>query len=470
MTPEDKSKSSEPRGFGPDEFSVFMPSHARRPGLGARQILFIGVAGACVLGVGLGLWAKPAMSERQAMAAKPADAPKAAPPPPARQLEIVVDDRPAPLGKPIDVLPSRGAPPSAPLVPQPPIPQNRALPWPDAAPTAPPEGLIKTRVVAPEPPRAPRAAPPAAERPKADRPRLAPLVVAALVPPKPAPPKAVPQKTVATKAVAPKAIVKSQPLAPVRLAKDQPDPKAHRLELARATTARAEAHRLELAETANAAKTARAAARHQQIELARAEARGRAEARAEAKAQALAYARDDARKRARLVALAHAVQRLLPHQARTAPSEQARVEQARVERPHARKARHEPQVERASLKTRRAQRFAEPPPRAHAPVVPPAHASGLMKVSAPRCASRDAGQAIVCADPALGAAERQLNRAYQDARAAGVPDAQLQHQQQRWLAARSAAAREAPWAVHDVYIARIAELNGQAREAHGPGY
>jgi hypothetical protein len=460
MTPEDKSKSSEPRGFGPDEFSVFMPPRARRPGLGARQILFIGVAGACVLGVGLGLWAKPAMSERQAMAAKPADAPKAAPPPPARQLEIVVDDRPAPLGKPIDVLPSRGAPPPAPLVPQ-----ARALPWPDAAPSAPPEGLIKTRTEVAEPPPAPRAGAPRAERPK-----LAPLVVAALFPPKPAPPKAVPQKTVVAKAVASKAPTKNPPPAPVHLAKARPDPKAHGLELARAAAAKAQAHRLEVAETAKAARAEKAAARQQQIELARAEARGREEARAEAKAQALAFARDDARKRARLIALAHAVQRLLPHQARPAPVEQARVEVARVERPHARKARHEPRVERASLKTRRAQRFAEPPARVHAPVVPPARASGLMKVSAPRCAARNAGQAGVCADPNLGAAERQLTRAYQDARAAGVPDAQLQHQQQRWLAARSAAAREAPWAVHDVYIARIAELNGQAREAHDPGY
>jgi hypothetical protein len=464
MTPEDKSKSTEPRGVGPDEFSVFMPLRARPPGLGARQILFIGVAGACVLGVGLGLWAKPAMSERQAMAAKPADAPRAAPPSPARQLEIVVDDRPAPLGKPIDVLPSRGAPPPAPLVPQ-----ARALPWPDAAPTAPTQGLIETRAVAPEPAAAPKAAPQdtergTAEKPKADRPKLARLVVAALFPPRPASSKAVPENAVASKAVA-----KAQLPAPAHLARAASDPKtvakAHRLELARATAARAEAHRLELAETAKAAKAAKAAARQQQIELARAEARGRAEARAEARTEALAFARDDARKRARLVALAHAVQRLLPRQARPAP-----IQQARVERPHARKTRHEPQVERASLKTRRAPRLAEPPARVHVPVVPPAHASGLMKVSAPRCASRDAGQAIACTDPSLGAAERQLTRAYQDARAAGVPDAQLQHQQQRWLAARSAAAREAPWAVHDVYIARIAELNGQAREAHGPGY
>ena len=92
-----------------------------------------------------------------------------------------------------------------------------------------------------------------------------------------------------------------------------------------------------------------------------------------------------------------------------------------------------------------------------------------MKVSTtPHCARSDPGEAAVCADPSLGAADRQLSRAYQGARAAGVPDAQLRSQQQRWLAARSAAAREAPWAVHDVYLARIAELNGQARE-DGPG-
>ena len=90
-----------------------------------------------------------------------------------------------------------------------------------------------------------------------------------------------------------------------------------------------------------------------------------------------------------------------------------------------------------------------------------------MKVSTPRCDSPDPGEALVCADPNLGAADRQLARAYQSARAAGVPDAQLRQQQQRWRLARASMAREAPWAVHDVYLARIAELNGQARDAHG---
>jgi uncharacterized protein len=80
-----------------------------------------------------------------------------------------------------------------------------------------------------------------------------------------------------------------------------------------------------------------------------------------------------------------------------------------------------------------------------------------------RCVSADPGAALVCADPSLGAADRQMSRAYKDAEAAGVPAWQLRQQHERWLAARSAAARDAPWAVQDVYSARIAELRDQAR-------
>jgi hypothetical protein len=452
MTRHDKStdtepKSTGPKGVGPDEFSVFMPERPRRPGLGARHILFAGVAGACVLGVGLGLWARPAMSERQAAAALPADAPRPQAAAAARKLQIVVDDRPAPIGTPIDVLPAK-APPARAVTPP------RALPWPEpaTAPVALPPGLMKAHAVALQPAPAspsPKAVPPI---PRADKPRLAPLRVAALAAPRPVDAKPRPA-----------------PLTPVRLAKAAPSPKApvavkparaHKIELARAAAAKAAAHKLELAQAAKAAKAARA----QQIQLARAEARGRAEARAEAKAEALAFAREDARKRARLASLAHTFHRLLPHQAKAPPVEVAKLDRRR---PH--RTRHEPQVERASLKTHRAQHLA-PPMRVRSAPTAPSHASGLMKVSAPRCANRDPGQALVCADPSLGAADRQLSRAYQDARNAGVPDVQLQRQQQRWLAARSAAAREAPWAVHDVYLARIAELNGQAREAHGDGY
>ena len=110
-----------------------------------------------------------------------------------------------------------------------------------------------------------------------------------------------------------------------------------------------------------------------------------------------------------------------------------------------------------------------PPMRAQRPAsAPTARPVGLMKVSNPqRCASLDPGAALVCATPSLGAADRQMSRAFRDARAAGVPDWRLQQEHQRWLAARAAAAREAPWAVHDVYQARIAELNGLTHDAQG---
>jgi hypothetical protein len=446
--------------------------------MAARHILFAGVAGAGLLGVGLGLWARPAMNERQATAAAsaPADAPKA--PVGTRKLEIVVDDRPAPGGAPIDVLPAGPAPRLWSPPPTEPEPQ---------APVRPPQGLVRVEAVTPpEPP--PQAAPP---QPKpAAKAKLAPLVVVAAAKPKP---------------VAPKAKPPAAPLVHLARAAAAPAPKpAHSADLARAAAAKAAAHRIELAKAAKAAEKielaraakaekieaakaekielaraakaekvelARAAKleKQQQLQLAHAEAKGRAEARAEAKAQALADARDDARKRIRLASLVHAVQHALPHQAK--PHAPAPAEVAKVDRKPAHKVRHEPPVERASLKAPKAPHVVERPTRARAaPPAPPAHASGLMQVSTPRCASPDPGEAVVCADPSLGAADRQMARAYQGARAAGVSDAQLQHQQQRWLAARSAAAREAPWAVHDVYLARIAELNGLAKEAHGDGH
>lgn len=444
------STSSGSNGFGPEDFSVFIPPRARRPGFGTRHVLFAGVASACVLGAGLGLWARPGMNERQAAAA-PADRPAAMPVPANRKLQIVVNEHPAPIGAPIDVLPASGVHPTvAPIAPA-------AAPEP-LAPRLPPQGLLRVQDVSPLPAARLQPAPslkPAAKPKPAARPK--PTAVAALPAPKPAAAKARPP-------VAP----------PVHLAKAAPPSKpSHATELARASAAKAAAHRTEVAKAAQAARDARDArtAKADRLLLAKAQARAESEARAQAKAEALADARDDARKRARLAAIAHALQHLLPHEARPREARPAPVELAKLDRKHARKAHHEPRVEQASLKARKPSHPVEPPAHSHAaPVAPPPRVSGLMKVSAPRCASRDPGEALVCADPSLGAADRQLSRAYQGARAAGVPDAQLQRQQQRWLAARSAAAREAPWVVHDVYLARIAELNGLAKEAHGDGY
>ncbi|MBS0333883.1 MAG: hypothetical protein JSS35_14035, partial [Proteobacteria bacterium] len=74
----------------------------RRRTAGSRAVLFAGVAGACALGVGFGLWARPAMNERRVAVAAPE--PDATPADlAARRLKIVVGDGPAaPVGAPIE--------------------------------------------------------------------------------------------------------------------------------------------------------------------------------------------------------------------------------------------------------------------------------------------------------------------------------------------------------------------------------
>ncbi len=432
----------------PDNLDDFMPPAAGRRRATTRHVLFAGVAGACVLGAGLGLWARPAMNERQMAVAAPDEAVKAVKAAaPARRIQIVVDDSPAPIGAPIEVLSAVSAKPA-------PVAQPVPMPEPEPqGPVRPPQGLTRVQSIIPP---APAPSPPKPAPAKAKAPPKPPLAAPKLVlaKAKPAAPRVHP--------------------APVHLAKAAPPPakpsqkiilaRAARAEAAKAAKAKAEAdaHRIELAKASKAAKL-------EQLRLAKAEAKGRAEARAEVKAEALAEAQEDARKRARLASLAHALSRAtahaLAHAAKPAPT----VELARLDRKPGRKARHELKVEQASA--RKPLRPVEPSYRARAVQQAAQPHPGLMKVSTtPHCAGRDPGAALVCADPALGAAERQLTRAYQGARAAGVPDAQLQREQQRWLAARSAAAREAPWAVHDVYLARIAELNGMAHDAHGDGY
>ncbi len=478
------------------------PPPPRRRG---RAVLFAGVAGACVLGAGLGLWARPGMSERQLALTPPTPA---APAGPVRTLQVVVDNRPAPLGAPMQVLPTSDAKPAAPM----------ALPV-FTAPARAPDPVVRTPIApAPPPPVQMAAAPAPAPKPFAVA-RLAPILAAAIAAPKmlitrleaPKPPpillaKADPphkaDASAAGKAAAHKAALARaaeekaeqakadredearEQAAQTRLAElkvaqaKDAKAKAVQVRLAKAEAAKATAKAEHLAQLAQAQSKAqsRAAAlikvkadKAETVRLARAEAKGRAEARAEARADALAVAKEEAQKQIRLASLVRTIKRVLPHEARPQPEP---VRTAKLDRKRSKKAqRHEAVIERASLKGHKAAHAAEPPIRAHAaPAIPPPRPSGLMRVSASRCGQRDPGEALVCADPNLGAADRQLTRAYQGARAAGVSDAQLQRQQQRWLAARTAAAREAPWAVHDVYMARIAELNGQARDAHGDGY
>lgn len=77
--------------------------------------------------------------------------------------------------------------------------------------------------------------------------------------------------------------------------------------------------------------------------------------------------------------------------------------------------------------------------------------------------ARSTADRLVCVDPRLAAADRRMERAYQQALDAGVPEGVLRRQQEEWLDARDQAARDGPEALADIYGQRIAELQGMAR-------
>lgn len=364
-----------------DHFDLSPPDRAPPP-RGQGRLLAAGVVSAVSLGVGLGLWARPAPpTEAQPMVLAPEDAPRPA-------LQIVFDDTPAPLGPLLEVLP--GEPASTPE-PSPPPPDL-------IAPRRPAAGLMKVdAVVVDEPPPVParKVAPkPAVEpksRPKIDKP---PRIQTAQAKPKP---KAEKLRVAVAK---PKPVAK--PKGAMKLAKAEKPTKA---------------------EKAKAAKLAQATAKRETALKAKTEAR-------------------------RMAALA-----------KTTKAAKRKTQLAEAKAQKSRK------IEKASVKIVVAK---APPPKPKPPVTkrPPPVGQGPLRVARnDACASSDPGQAVVCADRRLGARDRQLQRAYRDAEAAGVPASALQRQQARWLQARAAAAREAPWAVEDVYEARISELNDLTRDA-----
>lgn len=364
--------------------------------MATRALLFGGVAMACAAGVGVGLWARPSDLERPgAPKVQPAALPMT---PGDRRLAIVVDDTPAPVGKPLDVLGRPAprpatAPPHAQAQVAPRMPAQVVPPAAAelAAPRRPPEGLV--RVVAPIPgPLIPAKAPPPPVT------QIAPVVA-----PRPVKAKAAaPIPTVSP----PKVAAAKAGTAKVRAAKIPPaKPRADRSE------------RLAL-------KASRGKHRVRETEMAEAAA-------------------PPPKPRHGLSAITHVLARLAPHHAKIETAEAA---------PPPHKARKDTP---ARAEVRQARAAPEKPAR-------------VRLASAPsRCASSDPGEALTCGDPNLSAADRRLTRAYRDAEAAGVPAATLERQQQRWRAARAAAAREAPWAVREVYQARIAELQDQARDARG---
>jgi hypothetical protein len=334
----------------------------RKPRHPGRGLLVAGVAAAAVMGVGLGLWARPEMSERRMALAvmKPVK------PAVTRTLEIVLDDGPAPLGAPIVLLPATGEAPRA-------APAER--PAPDLlAPVRSATGLVRVQAVEPEPVGEP------------------PPRVIAKPDPKPAPRKVTTPKL--EKAVTSKG----------------PKGKPPRLEKVKAV----------------------AKPKGPPAKIARIEPKPAKPAVRTAKVERPAKARIEKA-------------RIAPHKVTAAPAKAQKVK----------------------LETKK--------PKAVAPVVRVTQAAKSAAPARPLKPAKGAGpvrlaKAQPAPNTAIRDADRQMSRAYSTARAAGVPDWQLRKQQARWEAARASAAREAPWAVRDVYLARIAELHDLTKDAQASGY
>lgn len=366
----------------------------------SRPLLLGGVAVACLLGVGLGLWARPAQSERRFAPPAAAAQPKAAAP--VRSLEIVVDDRPAPVGEPLEVMSAMATAKPAPAEAAEP---SFTPPVVLLAPRREPEGLVKVQAIAPPTealaPAAPAPAPKPAPKAEAQAPASAPMPKAR---------KPEPLKTKAAPAASKPKLVKAKA--------EQPKP------------AKAPASRL-----AKTEKTVKAKAKAAEVKLARTEQAAKP----------------------KLAKLVRVVSKAVPHRAKadaprtvktvakTAPAPAAKLQKASMRKAASAKA---PKADKP-LKVAEVKTAPKPAPK---PVAKP-----------PRCAMADPGAALVCSNPTLGAVDRELARAYRQAQAAGVPEWRLEQQQQRWIAARANAAREAPWAVRDVYAARIAELRDMSR-------
>jgi uncharacterized protein YecT (DUF1311 family) len=121
----------------------------------------------------------------------------------------------------------------------------------------------------------------------------------------------------------------------------------------------------------------------------------------------------------------------------------------------------------ATTATDASARFVQIPPRVMrvdtpAPLAPPAAAD-------PCPTDRGGAAHLVCADPDLAAADRELNRAYRRALRSGAPPEQLRDEQRDWLAIREDAARRSPRAVASIYEQRIDELNRIADDGGDPG-
>lgn len=393
----------------PGEIPPFaMPAAQRERPPGPGRVAIAGVFGACALGAGLGMWARPPA---------PPEPPRAEAGPPEPELQVVMTDNVAPVGQPLEVLPAdvaaQGRPNALPRV----IPVEPQAPRLVA-------GLVKVDALVA----------PAASTP---------------VPVPVAPPTVrVPRPAVAEKAAgerpAPKAKVAAN-------SESNPESKMTKVAKAEAKAVRTLVGAVKAAPTAVATK-AKAAVTPKPKPVQVADAKPKVQ---KARSEKTAKAKVEA--------------------AKVAKADKARVEKAKVVKVKATKP--APAKKPAPAQPARAAKPKPAPPvqQVHAvkpkPAPPPPRkiviprGEGPMRMARNTCASADPGAAMVCSDSRLAARDRQLQQAYRNAEAAGVPASALRRQQARWIQARAAAARDAPWAVEDVYEARISELNDLSRDA-----
>lgn len=371
--------AGEPRR--PNFFDEPLVSEPWRPRWTPKTVVGAGIASACVMGLVIGLWARPAMSERKAIAPMLSPIRPAPPPLPDPKLEVIVDEtRPLPPpGAPMEVLPAF-------------IAAETPTPIPPPEPAAPPMVVAEAEPIT-EPAVEPRPAPkPAPAKPAAKPKAPAKVQLAKAAPPKPA--KARPK-----------------PPAKVELArKAAPKREARPVRLAARDAARA-GKPAAARERVKPAAVARRADR-KAMTLARRGEKKRAAARGRDKPTALAKRSEKPTARVKLAARTDV--RKLAVAAGTKPAKAAPVKLAAARSPRV--------VEKARYK---------------------------------------AAPAPVRREPEYVFDDRRVNAAYARAAAAGVSTEALRRQQARWKAARDAAAREAPWAVPEVYEARIAELEDQ---------
>jgi uncharacterized protein YecT (DUF1311 family) len=102
------------------------------------------------------------------------------------------------------------------------------------------------------------------------------------------------------------------------------------------------------------------------------------------------------------------------------------------------------------------------PPEASAPAPAPD-----IQASFDCATARPGAEQMVCSEPALAAADRQMARAYRRALRSGVAPGDLLQEQRDWMAIREDAARRSPVALAQAYDQRLRELQRIAEGAPG---